>query len=150
MQTRSRNSALLAAALAAGALATPAMAEVNLMFGDPAAMHVSITLSPDKASDTALVVKTRLAGVAGSRVSFSIDRVGNNLFDHLLTTEECKFVDQASECQFSIAGGTPEYDRIVLAFKKGLTLHVEVENAGSMEMSDDISLRGFTKSYNAL
>jgi hypothetical protein len=88
--------------------------------------------------------------VAGSRVSLSVDRAGGNLFDRVLTESDCRFVDQASSCRFSIPGGTPEYAAIVAAFKAGLKAHVEVETAGSMEMSQDISLKGFTRAYGDL
>jgi hypothetical protein len=143
---------LAAATLLSGLLAGQAMAQeaLNLMFGDPAGEHATVTFSPDKTGAQAIVVGTHLVGVAGSRLSLSVDRAGNNIVDHILTAEECKFGDTGSDCSFAIAGDSPEYATLVTAFKRGLKLHIEVENAGSMEMSQDISLIGFTKAYGKL
>lgn len=130
----------------------PLLAEegLQLMFGAPDGEHATLTFSGDTASAEAIVVETRLVGAAGSRVSLSVDRAGGNLFDRILTEADCRFVDQASTCRFAIPGGTAEYAAIVAAFKAGLKAHVEVETAGSMEMSQDISLKGFTRAYGKL
>lgn len=150
MKTNLKFALALAVGLS-GALGSAAFAEdFSLMLGDPAGQHVALMFAADKASDKAVVVTTRLAGVAGSRVSLSIDKAKDNIINHILADQECKFVDNASTCEFAIPGGTNEYARIVDAFKKGLTVHVEVETAGSMEMQNDISLKGFTKNFNKL
>jgi hypothetical protein len=123
---------------------------LQLMFGAPDGEHATLTFSSDTASAEAILVETRLVGAAGSRLSLSVDRAGDKLFDRILTETDCRFVDQASTCRVSIAGGTPEYAAIVAAFKAGLRAHVEVETAGSMDMSQDISLKGFTRAYGKL
>jgi hypothetical protein len=142
----------LATTLLCATLAAPAIAQENLMlmFGAPEGRHATLSFSPNKTADDALVVSTVQVGVAGSRLQLAIDRSKSPLVDRVLATEDCKFDDKGSVCSFSVAGGTPEYDAIVDAFKKGLTLHIELTNAGSMEMSEDISLVGFTKAYRKL
>lgn len=141
-----------AATLVAAALAVPAFAQdtLMLMFGAPEGRHATLAFSPDKSGAEALVVSTVQVGVAGSRLQLAIDRSKSPLVDRILKTEDCKFNDKGSLCSFAIAGGTPEYGAIVDAFKRGLTLHIELTNAGAMEMSEDISLRGFTKAYGKL
>ena len=121
-----------------------------LMFGPPDGRHATISFSPAKAGPDAIVVSTVRVGVAGSRLQLAIDRSRATLIDRILSTEDCRFDDKGSVCSFAIAGDTPEYGAIVDAFKRGLNLHIELTNAGSTEMSEDISLRGFTKAYNAL
>ena len=142
----------LVAALVCAMLAAPAFAQENLMlmFGAPEGRHATLSFSPNKAGEDALVVSTVQVGVAGSRLQLSIDRSKTPLVDRILATDECKFDDKGSLCTFAIQGNTPEYAAVVDAFKKGLTVHIELTNAGSMEMSEDISLVGFTKAYRKL
>lgn len=142
----------IAAMALCAALATPTFAQdaLMLMFGAPEGRHATISFSPDKAGADALIVSTVQVGVAGSRLQLAIDRSKSPLVDRILKAEDCKFDDKGSICSFAIAGGTPEYGAVVDAFKRGLTLHIELTNAGSMEMSEDISLRGFTKAYGKL
>jgi len=142
----------LAASALCLAFSAPAFAQeaLMLMFGAPEGRHATVSFSPDKAGADALVVSTVQVGVAGSRLQLAIDRSKSPLLDRILKAEDCKFDDKGSICSFTIAGGTSEYDAVVDAFKKGLTLHIELTNAGSMEMSEDISLKGFTKAYGKL
>jgi hypothetical protein len=123
---------------------------LSLMFGVPDAEHATFTFSPDESSPDAIVVETRLVGAAGSRLSLSIDKASGTIVDRILTQQDCRFVNQESTCRFSIPGDTPQYAAIVAAFKAGLTAHVTVETAGSMEMSQNISLQGFTRAFEGL
>lgn len=123
---------------------------LNLMFGVPEAEHATFTFAPDSSSPNAIVVETRLVGAAGSRLSLSIDRASETILDRILTEEDCRFVDQESTCRFSIPGDTAQYAAIVAAFKAGWTAHVTVETAGSMDMSQNISLKGFTRAFEDL
>lgn len=113
---------------------------LNLMFGVPDAEHATFSFAPDSSSPDAIAIETRLVGAAGSRLSLSIDRAPGTILDCILTEDDCRFVDQESTCRFSIPGDTAQYAAIVAAFKAGLTAHVTVETAGSMEMSKNISL----------
>lgn len=142
----------LVAALLCASLAAPVIAQESLMlmFGAPEGRHATLSFSPNKTAGDALVVSTMQVGVAGSRLQLAIDRSKSPLVDRVLATDDCKFNDKGSICTFAIAGDTPEYGAIVDAFKKGLTLHIELTNAGSTEMSEDISLVGFTKAYRKL
>ena len=152
MQMKSHVSAVLGTVMAVLALPTVAGAAelLRLMFGTPEGRHATLDFAADSNGLEALVITTHLAGVAGSRLALSVDRAGAPLIERVLANGECRFDDGASVCRVAIGGDTAEYAAIVSAFKAGLTAHVEVENAGSMEMSEDISLRGFTKDFSRL
>lgn len=144
---------LAATAIAAGgASAAPAMTDNGfaLTIGQPDGEHAEVAFSADTMSDRAIVISTHLMGVAGSRLSISIDRKATPLFKHILAEDECKFVDNASDCQIALSGNSDAYGRIVYAFKRGLVLHFAVETAGLTTMSQDASLRGFTAAYRQL
>jgi hypothetical protein len=144
---RRRAGAALAAFLVTAA---PAAQAFELMFGEPEARHATLTFSPDTSGAEAIAVATRRVGAPGSRLTLSIDRSRAPLVDRILSDTDCRFDDKGSMCTFAIPGGTPEYDRIVEAFRLGRTLHIAITNAGSMEMAEDVSLIGFTKAYEAL
>lgn len=122
---------------------------LRLMFGAPDGRHATLDFA-ETTGPRALVITTHLAGVAGSRLSLSVDKASGNLLDRILTNEECRFAEGGSVCSLAVAGDTATYAAVVAAFKAGLSAHVAIENAGSMEMSEDISLRGFTRSYGGL
>ncbi len=140
------------ATLAALMLSSVALAAepVMLTVGDPAARHATIAFSPDRSGPDAILITASRVGAPGSRLSLRIDRSGTPLYERLLSEKDCTFTDTGSACMLRIVGGTSQYYAIVTAFKRGLTLHVEIQNAGSMEMQQDVTLRGFTRAYNAL
>ncbi len=142
-------SAVLAAAFAIPA--TLLRAEpLQLMFGDPAARHATVTFAPDTGGAEAVVISTRRAGAPGSRLALSVDHAATPLIDRILTADDCRFDDGGSRCAIAVPGDSPDYRALVTAFKRGLTLHIDITNAGSMEMSEDVSLKGFTKAYGRL
>ena len=67
------------------------------------------------------------------------------LFSRILTTDDCKFGDDAARCRLIFPRSSPDYRRFVVAFRRGRTAHVEVQNAAVMQMSQDLSLAGFTR-----
>ncbi len=100
--------ACLAAALTATlALPLSAAETLRLMFGAPEAEHATLTFLPDATSPEAIVIETRLVGAAGSRLALSVDRAKAPLFARLLTSDDCRFVEQASTCRLAIAGARP-------------------------------------------
>ena len=152
MRTAFSLRALGLAAAVALVCSSPAKAQemLTLMVGPPEGVHAEITFSPDTPSDRAIMIATHLAGVGGSRLALKVDRATQPAYEHILAEGECKFVDAASACEVAIAGNSPTYRTLVDLFKRGLVVHIEVETAGSMEMAQDASLRGFTKAYKGL
>lgn len=130
------------------ALATPAMAApVALMVGEQSARHVTFAFAEDRQGPEALVIETRRVGNPGASLRIWIDRSGAPLFERILTGDDCRFDDAGAVCRLVFTGGTADYNRFVAAFRAGLSVHVEVQNASVMEMQDDLSLRGFTAAF---
>jgi hypothetical protein len=138
----------LGAALAA---ASPATAEpvVKLMFGEAGTRQATVAFAPDRGGAEAITITTHRVGAPGSRLVLRIDQSRAALVDRVLGDADCGFDDAGSRCMLAISGGSPDYARIVTAFRLGRTLHVEITTAGSMEMAEDISLLGFTRAYGA-
>jgi hypothetical protein len=135
--------ALIFALPVPAALAAP----VALMAGAPDARHVTFTFAADRTGLEALVIETRRVGNPGAALRIWIDRSAAPLFDRVLTAEDCRFDDAGAACRIAVPGGSADYARFVAAFRRGLTAHVEVQNAAVMEMQDDLSLRGFSRAY---
>lgn len=130
-------------------LAAPAQAAmVTLMAGPPDARHVTFAFDPDPGAAEALVIETRQVGNPGAALRIWIDRSPVALFDRILNDEECRFDDAGAFCRIAIPGGGPDYARFVAAFRAGRTLHVEVRNAAVMEMQENLSLKGFSATYD--
>jgi len=135
---------LLTAFLAAHAQA----AQVTLMAGPPDARHVTFAFDPDPSAAEALVIETRRVGNPDATLRIWIDKSPIALFERILTSEDCKFDGDGVLCRLIISGGDPSYAQFVAAFRAGRTLHVEVRNAGVMEMQENLSLRGFSATYD--
>jgi hypothetical protein len=139
---------LLAATLTLTMPALPATAApVALTLGDPAARHVTFTFGADRAAPDALVIETRRVGNPGAALRIWIDNSPVALVDRVLTADDCRFDDAGATCRVTVDGTTGSYARFVTSFRRGLTAHVTVQNAGVMEMQDDLSLAGFTAAY---
>ena len=139
---------LTLAVCAAAMVADPApAASVSLMAGDPASRHVTFTFAEDRAGPEALVIETRRVGNPGAALRIWIDRSPTPLVEVILGPEDCRFDDAGATCRLVLDGRSGTYGRFVAAFRKGVTAHVEVQNAAVMEMRDDISLIGFTAAY---
>ena len=126
----------------------PAFAEANqaaqLMVGDPSGANVAIAFGV-KMKDEGLRIETHEVGNAGAKLSIWIDGSRDKLFSRILTTDDCKFGDDGARCQLIFPRSSPDYRRFVFAFRRGRTAHVEVQNAAVMQMSQDLSLAGFTR-----
>jgi hypothetical protein len=135
----------LAATLAAsGATAGP----VSLMFRAEGERQASLIFGEDRAAPDALVIETHRVGNPGARLRIWIDSSPTALVEMILGPEQCSFGDDGASCRIEIAGGSTSYNRFVDSFKRGLEVHVEIRNANVMEMTDDISLVGFTAAYD--
>ena len=135
----------LAATLAAAAASSD---PVTLLFGAAAERQASFTFRADRMAPDALVIETRRVGNPGALLRIWVDRSPTALFERILTEEDCAFDDAGATCRIEIAGDSPAYGRFVASFKRGLEAHVEIRNASVMEMTDDISLLGFTAAYD--
>ena len=91
-----------------------------------------------------LRIQTHQVGNPGAKLSIWIDRGRERLFSRILTTDDCKFGGDGAQCRLIFPRSGPDYRRFVFAFRRGRTAHVEVQNAAVMQMSQDISLAGFT------
>lgn len=140
---------LLRTVLLASVLAAPAFsAPVSLMVGEPEARNVTFDFAEDRTGPEALVIATRRVGNPGAILTIWIDRSGAPLLKKTLTDEDCGFDDAGAMCRLVVAGDSKDYALFVQSFKAGKSVHVEVMNANVMEMQEDLSLIGFTKSYN--
>ena len=139
----SRAIALAVASTASGVCADP----VTLAFGGEGIRRASIVFGDDRAAPDALVIETQRAGNPGAQLRIWIDKSSTPLVDKILTSVECSFGDAGATCRLEIDGGSDEYARFVTSFTHGLVARIEVQNAGVMEMTDDISLIGFAAAY---
>ncbi|HWG07164.1 MAG TPA: hypothetical protein VG271_19345 [Beijerinckiaceae bacterium] len=119
---------------------------MQFMAGVPTGKNVVLSFDQDSNGGiAALRIKTHLIGNPGAKLSIWVDRSASRLFSRILTTDDCKYGDDGARCRFVIDQRSPDYRRFVVAFKRGKTAHIEVQNAGVMEMRSNISLIGFTR-----
>lgn len=142
----------IALALVGGAMMlTPSLSEARqptqLMVADPATQNVVFSFGRETRGSEGLGVETHQIGNPGAKLSIWVDRNPDRLFSRILTADDCKYGDEGAQCRFVIAQNSPEYRRFVAEFKKGNTVHVQVENAGVMQMSSSASLIGFTRKF---
>lgn len=138
--------------LALAALHSETRSAENFMlsFGKPEGERADIVFSANKMSKRAILIKTTRVGVAGSRLFLEIDKSRTPIVNHIFTDDECRFSDNGSACEITISGTSNEYQKILYAFRRGRTLHIGIVGAGSMKMSEDVSLIGFTAYYKKL
>lgn len=142
------HSLFLRTVLVASAFATSVHADpVSLMVGAPEARHVTFDFAADRTAPRALTIATRLVGNPGAILKIWIDRSTAPLLEKTLTEEDCGFDDVGAMCTLYVSGKSADYALFVQSFKAGRKVHVEVMNANVMEMQEDVSLIGFTKSY---
>jgi hypothetical protein len=103
-----------------------------------------------QANPRAIVIRTTQVGVAGSRFDVSIDGAKRPVFNHVFTTEECKFGDGGSRCEVTIPATSPDFTAILREFRRGRVARVSIEDAGVMKMDQTLSLGGFTKASRGL
>ena len=126
----------------------PALAESNqaaqLTVSDPSGANVEFAFGI-KMRNEGLRIETHQVGNSGAKLSIWIDGSRAKLFSRILTTDDCKFGDDGARCRLIFPRSSPDYRRFVVAFRRGRTAHVEVQNAAVMQMSQDLSLAGFTR-----
>jgi hypothetical protein len=133
--------------LACAAALAPALSEAGqpaqLMAGDPSGANVAFAFGI-KMRNEGLRIETHQVGNPGAKLSIWIDGSREKLFSRILTTDDCKFGDDGARCRLIFPRSSPDYRHFVVAFKRGRTAHVEVQNAAVMQMSQNLSLAGFT------
>ena len=138
---------ITAALVTCAATLVPSLSEarqpVQIMAGDPSGSNVIFSFDQDGGTKE-LRIETHLVGNPGAQLSIWVDHSKNSLFSRVLTTNDCKYGDDGAKCRLVIGRKNPDYRRFIVAFKLGRTAHIEVQNAGVMQMSKDISLVGFT------
>jgi hypothetical protein len=132
---------------ACAAALAPALSEAGqpaqLMAGDASGANVAFAFGI-KMRNEGLRIETHQVGNPGAKLSIWIDGSREKLFSRILTTDDCKFGDDGARCRLIFPRSSPDYRRFVFAFKRGRTAHVEVQNAAVVQMSQDLSLAGFT------
>ncbi len=121
-----------------------ARSSAQLMAGDPSGRNVTFSFGVRGGVD-GLRVETHRVGNPGAKLSIWIDHARERLFSRILTADDCKFGDDGAQCRLFFPRTSHDYSRFLVAFKRGRTAHVEVQNAAVMQMSTDISLSGFTR-----
>jgi hypothetical protein len=140
--------ALLGSAIASACVFGDAKAATQIMAGDPSGRNVVFSFEHDGHMDPMVLhIETHRVGNPDAKLSIWIDHSRIRLFSRILTAGDCKYDNEGARCQLLVDGRSPAYRRFVTAFKAGRTAHVEVENAGVMQMRDDISLTGFAKDF---
>ena len=119
-------------------------AVVMLRAGGAGAANVLFEIDKAK-TPKQIVLKTELAGVAGSVLDVFIDRNQKPVLHHLFSGDECKFVEQQSHCEVIFAAGSPEFAALVNGFVKGRNAKVTVADAGVMKMDHAVSLKGVAR-----
>jgi hypothetical protein len=129
---------------ASAAALAPSLSEAGqpaqLMAGNPSGPNVAFSFDAKE-----LRVQTHQVGNPGAKLSIWIDGSREKLFSRILTTDDCKFGGDGAQCRLIFPRSGPDYRRFVFAFRRGRTAHVEVQNAAVMQMSQNLSLAGFTR-----
>jgi hypothetical protein len=122
---------------------------VTVELGEAGMRHVVFSFERGGDGPT-VTLRTEMTGVAGSRLTVRIDRAPTLALDHVFADGECRFPDgKASMCEVVLGPDHPSAARLLLGFKRGLTAHVTIEDAGIMRMDQTVSLKGFTRRYGA-
>jgi hypothetical protein len=140
----------LAVLSSAGVAAIAAAAETIMLRAGNASGPNAVFAFDRQANPRAIVIRTSQVGVAGSRFEVSIDGAKKPVFNHLFTTEECKFGDEGSRCEVAIPAASPDFAAILREFRRGRAARVSIEDAGVMKMDQTVSLGGFTKASRGL
>jgi hypothetical protein len=139
---------IAAAVFMSAAAFAPSLAQASssaqLMAGDPSGRNVTFSFGAERGV-AGLRIETHRVGDPGAKLSIWIDHARRQLFSRILIAHDCKFGDDGAQCRLFFPRTSPDYSRFLVAFKRGRTAHVEVENAAVMQMSTDISLAGFTR-----
>ncbi len=112
---------------------------IHMMLGDPQAAHVEITLPRSGAYYELIRIETRRVGAPGSRFKLTVDQ-RKLAFATILDQKQCGFDNFGSVCTIVINRGDRLFVPFLQALRTGHTAHLEIENAGNMAMSTDVSL----------
>ena len=118
--------------------------EIMLRAGEAAGPNAVLAID-NGVKPQQIIVRTTQAGVAGSRIEVTVDKAKTSVFNHIFTTQECKFDDGGSKCEVVIPASDPAYAAILAQFKRGRVGHIIVADAGVMMIDHTVSLLGFSK-----
>ena len=134
--------------LAGPSLAHATMLQGNhvvLTFGTDDKPHAQITFPKDRAAREGVTIETFRAGGAGSKVAILVDTDNKPVFERSFSAEECTQDKGISHCAISIGALASPAAVLRDRFRRGLVCHLKIETGGSMSMSVDAPLNGFTK-----
>jgi hypothetical protein len=118
--------------------------EIMLRAGEAAGPKAVLAID-NGAKSRQIIVRTTQAGVAGSRIEVTIDKAKTPAFNHIFTTQECKFDDSGSKCEVVIPASDAAYAAILAQFKRGRVGQIIVADAGVMTIDQTVSVLGFSK-----
>jgi hypothetical protein len=135
------------ALIAYAAVLTPSFSDAGqsaqLMAGDPSGPNVAFSFGGKGIEGLRII--THQVGNLGAKLSIWIDRSRERLFSRILTTEDRRYGDDGARCQLIFPRTGSDHSHFIVAFRRGRTAHVEVQNAAVMHMSQDLSLAGFAR-----
>lgn len=144
---------ITAAFLTCAVVLVPSLGEarqfVQIMAGKPSGPNVVFSFDQGGAAE-GLRIETHLVGNPGAKLSIWVDHSKHRLFSRVLTTNDCEYGDDGAKCRIVIGQKNPDYRRFVAAFERGRTAHMEVQNAGVMQMNNDVSLIGFARKLRSV
>jgi hypothetical protein len=99
--------------------------EIMLRAGEAAGPNAVLAID-NGAKSQQIIVRTTQAGVAGSRIEVTIHKAKTPAFNHIFTTQECKFDDGGSKCEVVIPASDAAYAAILAQFRRGRVGHIIV------------------------
>lgn len=112
----------------------------RMTIGDPQAGHIDIVVLRTLGSARSIAIHLHRVGVPGSRFTLSI--AGHPVVaPFILSGAQCRFDAAGSLCDLAIRRSDRAFRPLLAAFQSGRRARVTVENAGSMAMSTEVSLR---------
>ena len=129
--------AMVAVASIMPTIAAPHQGQVKMTMGDQNDRHVNIIVSSDGG---AIHIDTQRVGAPGSLFRLSVDRPRAG-FSQILSRRNCHYDDQGSVCTIRLRKGNRTFARVLAALRTGRRVHVEIQNAGNMLMSEEASLK---------
>ena len=112
----------------------------RMTIGDPHAEHIDIVIDRTGGSAKAIAIHMRRVGAPGSRFTLSIG--GRPVVTPFILSEtQCRFDAAGSICDLTIGQKDRAFRPLLAAFRSGRQARVTVENAGSIAMSKEVSLR---------
>ena len=119
---------------------------MTLIVTQPDGMRAEVMFAKDKASDRAIVIRTRGVGAPGANLFLSVNGLGNPILTHTMTEQDCTQTT-GDGCEIVIAGKSEAYGRIVAALRHGQKLTIGVEIGNKSVLKGDTPLKDFSSAY---